>query len=69
MYDTEHQRVFHSRDVVFNESKVGSEKEPISKDSDTEYVQLECSNEDNNGNSHEEDEQEPQQQGNSVAFI
>ena len=55
--------------MVFNESKEGSEKEPVSKDSDTEYVQLECSNEDNNGNSHEEDQQEPQQQGSPIVTL
>ena len=55
--------------MVFNESKEGSEKEPASKDSDTEYVQLECSNEDNNGNSHEEDQQEPQQQGSPIVTL
>ena len=38
LYDTECQRVFFSSDVVFNKSKEGSEKEPVSKDSDTEYV-------------------------------
>ena len=69
LYDTERQRVFFSHDVVFNESKEGSEKEPVSKDSDTEYVQLECSNEDNNGNSHEEDQQEPQQQGSPIVTL
>ena len=54
-------------------SKEGSEKEPVIKDFDTEYVQLECSNEDNNENSHEEDQQKLQQQVspycNSAAFI
>ena len=50
-------------------SKEGSEKEPVNKDSDTEYVQLKCSSEDNNGNSHEEDQQEPQQQGSPIVIL
>ena len=62
LYDIERQRVFFSRDVVFNESKRGFEKESVSKDSDTEYVQLECSNEDHGESSHKEDEQESPQQ-------
>ena len=41
----------------------------FSKDFDTEYVQLECSNEDNDGNSHEEDQQEPQQQGSPIVTL
>ena len=48
--------------MVFNESKTGFEKEPVSKDSDTEYVQLECSNENHGESSHEEGEQESTQQ-------
>ena len=62
LYDIERQRVIFSRDVIFNESKTGFEKEPVSKDSDTEYVQLECSNENHGESSHEEGKQESTQQ-------
>ena len=62
LYDTEWDRVFFSRDVVFNEAKIGFEHESVSKDSDTEYVQLECSDEQyNSESSHEEEEQESSQ--------
>ena len=51
-----------SHDVVFNEAKIGFEEESVSKDSDNEYVPLECSNEQhNNESSHEEEEQESPQ--------
>ena len=48
--------------MVFNETK-RFEKESISQDSDTGYVQLECSNEDHNESVHEEEEQESPQIG------
>ena len=45
--------------MVFNEVKIGLEQESVSMDSDTEYVQLECSNEQHNSESfHEEAEKE-----------
>ena len=51
-----------SHDVVFNEAKIGFEQESVSKDSDTEYVQLEFSNEQHNSESfHKEKEQESPQ--------
>ena len=53
---------FFSRDVVFNKAKIGFEQESINKDSDTEFVPLECSNEQHNSEcSHEEEEQESPQ--------
>ena len=59
LYDIKWDRVFFSHDVVFKEAKIGFEHEFVSKDSDTEYVQLECSNEQyNSESSHEEEEQE-----------
>ena len=62
MYDIEWDRVFFSRDVVFNEAKIGFGHESVSKDSDTEFGQLECSNEQYNSESfHEEEEQESSQ--------
>ena len=58
LYDIEQERVAFICDVVFNEAKIGF-VESVSWDSDTEYVQLECSNEEHNGESiHEEKEQE-----------
>jgi len=48
--------------VVFNETKNGIEKEPVNMDSDTEYVQLEYSNEEETSEStHEEGRQESSQ--------
>ena len=64
LYNIEWDRVFFSRDVVINEAKIGFEHESVSKDSNTEYVQLECSNEHymyNSESSHEEEEQESSQ--------
>ena len=62
LYDIERERVILSRDVVFNETRTGFEKESVNKDSDIEYVQLECSNEEQNNESfHEEEEQESPQ--------
>ena len=57
LYDIEQERVFLIYDVVFNEAKIGFEQESVRKDSDAGYVQLECSNEQNNSeSSHEEEE-------------
>ena len=62
LYDIECQRVFFSHDVVFNEATIGFEQESVGKDSDTEYVQLECLNEQHNSeSSHEKEEQESPQ--------
>ena len=48
--------------MVFNEAKIEFEHESVSKDSDTEYIQLECSSEQYNSESfHEEEEQESSQ--------
>ena len=48
--------------MVFNGAKMGFEQESVSKDSDTKYVQLECSNEQHNSeSSHEGEEQESSQ--------
>ena len=64
-YDIERE-VFFSRSVVFNETKNGIEKEPVSNDSDTRCVQLECSLEQNHSeSSHEEEEQESPQEEDS----
>ena len=47
LYDPEHARVFHSRDVIFNEKEKGIEKEPEIMHEGKRYVQIECpSNED-----------------------
>ena len=43
LYDIEQERVIFNHDVVFNETRTGFEKESVNKDSDIEYVQLECS--------------------------
>ena len=62
LYDIEHDRVFFSCDVVVNEANIGFEHESVSKDSNTEYVQLECSVEQyNSESSHEEEEKESSQ--------
>ena len=62
LYDTESDRVFFSCNVVFNEAKIRFEHESVNKYSDTEYVQLECSNEQyNSESSHEDEEQESSQ--------
>lgn len=56
LYDIEREKVFFSRDVTFNETKNGIEKEPESKDSDVRCVQLECSGEENPRESSDEEE-------------
>lgn len=70
LYDVEREKVFLSRDVVFNETKNGIEKESVHKDSDTGRVQLECSSEeDHSESSHEEEEQEsPQEEDSNTDF-
>lgn len=47
LYDPERRRVFYSRDVLFNESKGGVEKEP-SEPETTRYVQIDLSNDTKN---------------------
>ena len=56
LYDIERERVFFHGDVVFNEAKIGFEQQSVCKDSDTDYVQLECSNEQHNSESSHEKE-------------
>ena len=59
LYDLQRKRVFFSRDVVFNETINGIEKESSSDNSVTKCVQLDCSGEDDHTEtSHEEDKQE-----------
>ena len=42
LYDPERARVFHSRDVIFNEKEKGIEKEPETMHEGKRYVQIEC---------------------------
>lgn len=42
LYDVEREKVFFSRDVIFNETTNGIEKEPGSNDLQTKCVQLDC---------------------------
>ena len=46
LYDVEREKVFFSRDVVFNETMNGIDKEPEIKSSDSKHVELECIEED-----------------------
>ena len=46
LYDEEREKVFFSREVVFNETMNGIDKEPEIKSSDSEHVELECVEED-----------------------
>ena len=62
LYDIEREKVIFSRDVVFNETRNGIEKEPVNDESDVRYVQFECSNDES---SHEEEEQESRQEDDS----
>ena len=62
LYDVERKRVIFSREVVFDETKNGIEKESVSKDSDTECVHLESSSDDDHTESSEEEPQSPQEE-------
>ena len=63
LYDIERKKVFFSRDVVFNENVNGIEKESVSNDSDTRFVQIKCSDEEDHTESfNEEEEQESLQE-------
>ena len=42
LYDPERARVFHSRDVIFNEKEKGMEKEPETMQEGKRYIQIEC---------------------------
>ena len=61
-----HNRGFSSVETWFS---MNLKLEPVNKDSDTKYVQLECSNEDHSESLHEEDEQESTQQEISDAIL
>ena len=66
LYDIERKKVFFSRDVVFNENVNGIEKESVSNDSDTRFVQIKCSDEEDHTESfNEEEEQESLQEEDS----
>ena len=66
LYDIEQKKVFFSRDVVFNENVNGIEKESVSNDSDTRFVQIKCSDEEDHTESfNEEEEQESLQEEDS----
>ena len=66
LYDIEQKKVFFSCDVVFNENVNGIEKESVSNDSDTRFVQIKCSDEEDHTESfNEEEEQESLQEEDS----
>lgn len=65
LYDVVREKVFFSRDVVFEEAKNGIEKEPTSKVSETGCVQLEWSSEEGHSeteNIHEEEQLSSQEE-------
>ena len=68
--DIEQKKVFFSRDVVFNKNMNGIEKESVSNDSDTRFVQIKFSNEEDHTESfNEEEEQESLQEEGSHTEI
>ena len=65
LYDIAREKVFFSRDVIFNETKNGIEKEPVSNDPNTSSVKLEWSSVEHDESFLEEEEQESLQESDS----
>ena len=69
LYHIEWEKVFFSRDVVFNKSKNGF-METKSSDADTKCVQLECLNEESHSESNfeEENQESPQEEDSNTVL-